>query len=43
MGKRYVYFWVNGVYFATRLEEARHGISRAVISQRSRTVTSAVA
>lgn len=23
-GKRYVYFWVDGVYFATRLEEARH-------------------
>ena len=26
MGKRYVYVWVDGVYFATRLEEARHGI-----------------
>ena len=25
-GKRYVYFWVDGVYFQTRLEEARHGI-----------------
>jgi putative transposase len=25
-GKRYVYFWVDGVYFATRLEEARHCI-----------------
>lgn len=25
-GKRYVYFWVDGVYFETRLEEARHGI-----------------
>jgi putative transposase len=24
--KRYGYFWVDGVYFATRLEEARHGI-----------------
>ena len=23
-GKRYVSFWVDGVYFATRLEEARH-------------------
>ena len=23
-GKRYVYFWGDGVYFATRLEEARH-------------------
>jgi putative transposase len=23
-GKRYVYFWVDGVYFETRLEEARH-------------------
>jgi transposase-like protein len=26
MGKRYVYFWVDGVYFETRLEEARHCI-----------------
>jgi transposase-like protein len=25
-GKRYVYFWVDGVYFATRLEEARQCI-----------------
>jgi putative transposase len=25
-GKRYVYFWVDGVYFETRLEEARHCI-----------------
>ena len=25
-GKRYVYFWVDGVYFQTRLEEARHCI-----------------
>jgi transposase-like protein len=25
-GKRYIYFWVDGVYFATRLEEARHCI-----------------
>ena len=25
-GKRYVYFWVDGVYLETRLEEARHGI-----------------
>ncbi len=25
-GKRYVYCWVDGVYCATRLEEARHGI-----------------
>ena len=25
-GKRYVYFWVDGVYLATRLEEARHCI-----------------
>jgi putative transposase len=25
-GKRYVYFWVDGVYFDTRLEEARHCI-----------------
>jgi putative transposase len=25
-GKQYVYFWVDGVYFATRLEEARHCI-----------------
>ena len=25
-GKRYVYFWVDCVYFATRLEEARHCI-----------------
>jgi transposase-like protein len=25
-GKRYVYVWVDGVYFATRLEEARHCI-----------------
>ena len=25
-GKRYVYFWVDGGYFVTRLEEARHGI-----------------
>ena len=23
-GKRYVYFWVDGVYFETRLENARH-------------------
>ena len=23
-GKRYVYFWVDGVYFETRLEAARH-------------------
>ena len=23
-GKRSVYFWVDGVYFETRLEEARH-------------------
>src|SRR5262245_38558412 len=23
-GKRYIYFWVDGVYFETRLEEARH-------------------
>ena len=26
VGKRYVYFWVDGVYFETRLEEARHCI-----------------
>ena len=25
-GKRYVYFWVDGVYFETRLEAARHCI-----------------
>jgi putative transposase len=25
-GKRYVYFWVDGVYFETRLEETRHCI-----------------
>ena len=25
-GKRYIYFWVDGVYFETRLEEARHCI-----------------
>ena len=25
-GKRYGYFWVDGVYFTTRLEEARHCI-----------------
>jgi putative transposase len=25
-GKRYVYFWVDGVYFETRLEEARQCI-----------------
>jgi putative transposase len=25
-GKRYVYFWVDGVYFETRREEARHCI-----------------
>jgi len=25
-GKRYVYFWVDGVYLETRLEEARHCI-----------------
>jgi transposase-like protein len=25
-GKRYVYFWVDGVYFETSLEEARHCI-----------------
>jgi transposase-like protein len=25
-GKRYVYFWVDGVYFETRLEDARHCI-----------------
>ena len=25
-GKRYVYFWVDGVYFETRLDEARHCI-----------------
>ena len=25
-GKRSVYFWVDGVYFETRREEARHGI-----------------
>jgi transposase-like protein len=25
-GKRYVYFWVDGVYFATRMEAARHCI-----------------
>ena len=25
-GKRYVYFWVDGVYFETRLAEARHCI-----------------
>src|SRR5262245_57196361 len=25
-GKRYVYFWGDGVYFETRLEEARHCI-----------------
>src|SRR5215510_11561014 len=25
-GKQYVYFWVDGVYFETRLEEARHCI-----------------
>ena len=25
-GKRYVYFWVDGVYFETRLEEAQHCI-----------------
>ena len=26
VGKRYVYVWVDGVYFETRLEEARHCI-----------------
>jgi transposase-like protein len=26
VGKRSGYFWVDGVYFETRLEEARHGI-----------------
>jgi putative transposase len=25
-GKRYVYFWVDGVYFETRLDDARHCI-----------------